>query len=608
MHHQKIPSYTGAQPFIYAVYCKEDEALAFPVLARMYNEGFRICCAPATGIASDFYTMQRLSSAAGVIIFSSQQLAERMRTGDPDIIAAARSAVLRTVIRLDDTDISNSAFAMSVPDHESYRRENDSAFWLYMYSNDHFDCCRGPWPENKLLLRNPTYEDLNEEVVNEEYVYLESIMSGSGKKKEEYDPFNPDNLYKNNEGYVEPEPDEFVYTPLEKVKAVRTKQDDEYDELIGRINRAEDAAAESRRRAEEAKQQSVKAEAEKIEQKQTEEADASEAAQEEPERESKADRVVVFAEDAQNTAEKIKEEAVTEELLAPAVSEEENIIAAQLIMTAAQVLRAEKIQHEAEKTQQTVEEQPVEAVPELPAAPAVQQAQTTPGRSSVPVMVKRQSAPAARRVTPVKCKIIHAGELAEGEKNQTPSANDGIMPSFSDSAAFEQYIREIAMSVVNSGTAEAEEQPAVSARKHRQRNASAEAEGIVQNIRNTVAAEIVSSQPSAAEASADTDEEPRSMRKNRHPHQKGSILTEIVKALRNAKSEEMLTAGEDEALAEAAGEAVEEITDEIIVEANAEIEMPKVNDLQAAVEKFMEINAMQPRMVVAKTIVRRCRD
>lgn len=594
MHHQKIPSYTGAQPFIYAVYCKEDEALAFPVLARMYNEGFRIYCAPATGIASDFYKMQRLSSAAGVIMFSSQQLAERMRTGDPDIIAAARSAVLRTVIRLDDTDISNSAFAMSVPDHESYRRENDSAFWLYIYSNDHFDCCRGPWPENKLLLRNPTYEDINEEVVNEEYHYLESIMSGSGKDKEKYDPFNPDNLYKNNEGYVEPEPDELVYTPLEKVKAVRTKQDDEYDELIGMINRAEDAAAESRRRAEEAKQQALKAEAENAVQEQPEEAEAAESVQEEPERESKADLIVTPAEKKEIPAPAPKAEIIEE---APAaVSEEDNIIAAQLIMTAAQVLRAEKIQQETEKTQQAAEEEPAKEVVE-----AVQPAKAAPGRSSVPVMVKRQSAPSARKVTPVKCKLIHAGEAAEQEKRAAAPANENAMPSFSDSAAFEQYIRDIAMSVVKGGAEAAAEEQAVSYRKHRQRNA-AEADAV-----NAPAA---NAEPAAAEAAAaETEEQPRSMRKSRHPHQKGAFLTEIVKAIRDAREARAAEAeAEDEIINIMSEEVSEEITEEIAEPVYFEETSSKANDLRSAVEKFMEINAMQPRMVVAKTIVRRCRD
>lgn len=605
MYHQKIPSYTGAQPFIYAVYCKEDEALAFPVLARMYNEGFRVCCAPATGIASDFYTMQRLSSAAGVIIFSSQQLAERMRTGDPDIIAAARSSVLRTVIRLDDTDISNSAFAMSVPDHESYRRENDSAFWLYIYSNDHFDCCRGPWPENKLLLRKPNYEDLNEEVVNEEYLYLESIMSGSAKDKEKYDPFNPDNLYKNNAGYVEPEPDEFVYTPLEKVSAVRTEQDDEYDELIGMIDRAADAAAEARRRADEAKQQSAAA-AMLAEQAQTEEEtviaeNAPAEPEKEPEREPKADLIVTPGEKKEAPAPAPAVEAVEE--ISAAVSEEENILAAQLIMTAAQVLRAERNQHEAEKNQQALEEK---AAAVSAAAEEVQPEKAVPGRSSVPVMVKRQSAPSARKVMPVKCKIIHSGEIAEPEK--TAAAPSDAMPAFSDSAAFEQYIRNIAMSVVRGGNAEAAaaEEQSVSYRKHRQRTA---AEG------EAAAPAAVTESAPVVQAAEESEEQPRSMRKSRHPHQKGGFISEIVRAMREAR-EARAAASMEEAVTDAEDilEEIkaEEVSEGLIEEAAAHIcfesAESKINDLQSAVEKFMEINAMQPRMVVAKTIVRKCRD
>ena len=38
MYHEPIPAYDGSHPFIFACFCREDEDIAYPVLARLYNE------------------------------------------------------------------------------------------------------------------------------------------------------------------------------------------------------------------------------------------------------------------------------------------------------------------------------------------------------------------------------------------------------------------------------------------------------------------------------------------------------------------------------------------------------------------------------------------
>lgn len=579
MYHQKIPSYDGAQPFIYAVYCKEDETLVFPVLARMYNEGFRVCCAPATGISSDFHTQQRLAAASNVILFVSQQMAERIRIGDPEVVAASRSPLVRTLILLDDADVKDSAFAMSVPDHVPYRAGNDSPFWLYVYSNDYFDPCRGPWPEKKLLLREPVYEDISEEVVDEEYRNLESIMFGVKKEEQEFDPFDPDQLYPNNPGYIQPQPDEYTYIPLETLAVAKSEHDNQLDEVIELINQAEDHVAASRRQAAEAAQP-VKAEP--VEEFKPVEITVREAEKpaEEPEPEEKkawaepkADRIVAFTEHAKPVPEPI--ELPEPEIPAAVISERENMTAAEMILASSAILSA------GEPVEEPVEE------------PAVEK-RSGQRRSSVPVMVKLHQP--ACHVQPVKCRtirqIIEAPAVTEREAVHVSQAADVekvLPPSVSDSSSFEQYIRNIARSVISAFPTEAKEkeEPAQPIRKFRQRVAAVE-EPAVEDVQQPA-------EPVAAESA----EEQKSARKNRYPHQNTGLLGELIEALRNRRSLEPEEKADETVSDDAAGQSGAGVLESIVADS--------ADMLQNVVERFIEANAVPARMVVPQ-MVRRSKE
>lgn len=257
MLHQTIPLYEGNLPFFYACYTEDDETLAFPILARMYNEGFRVWCARAGGVSgSNFRSVQRLSSSACVVLFMSRSMLELIRRGEPEMLAVLKSPLLRIVVSLDECRFDNSLFARSVPDCISYNPGSDAAFWLYTYSSEQLERCRGPWPEKKLALREMTAEELAAQNMDEEYRSLENIIGSDGSGQQEAEqteeqpeeqaeeaaeaisPADDSERYPNQPGYIQPEKDDRVYIPLGTVRAAKSHQDLEYDEVMDMIDKA----------------------------------------------------------------------------------------------------------------------------------------------------------------------------------------------------------------------------------------------------------------------------------------------------------------------------------------------------------------------------------
>lgn len=211
MLHQTIPPYEGSQPFLYACYCVQDEELALPILARMYNEGFRLFSALGCASSSDFRSIQRLNASASIMLFMSRNMLDCIRRSEPEVIAAVKSSCLRIIVQLDDSEPSSDIYAMSVPEKIAYSTGNDAPFWLYIYSNDALEKCRGPWPEKKLQTTESQYDDVPDEQLSEEYRRLESIMMGDTLKNTA--PVREER-FRNNDGYIVPEPDQRVYIPL----------------------------------------------------------------------------------------------------------------------------------------------------------------------------------------------------------------------------------------------------------------------------------------------------------------------------------------------------------------------------------------------------------
>ncbi|MCL2486550.1 MAG: hypothetical protein FWE86_02990, partial [Oscillospiraceae bacterium] len=154
---QELTKYEGNQPFLYACYCAEDEVLAFPILARMYNEGFRLWPSCRGKGKGDFRSLQRLSAASSVIMFMSGTALSLIREGDPDMITCAKSPCLRAVVHLDNTE-PGDIYAMSAPERIPYKPGNEAPFWLSVYGLTPLERCRGPWPAEKLLLREPEFD------------------------------------------------------------------------------------------------------------------------------------------------------------------------------------------------------------------------------------------------------------------------------------------------------------------------------------------------------------------------------------------------------------------------------------------------------------------
>jgi len=184
MLNRNIPLYEGALPYLYACFSPEDEMLVLPILGRMYNEGFRLWSASLNDKASDFVAVRHVSTSSCVVMFMSHNMLDRINAGIPEVLAACRSSLLRAVVLLDDARPDSRLFALTSPEQLEYQRSNDSSFWLYAYSADYLERCRGPWPEVKIEMREPTFEDVQEDVIAAEYISLEKIITRGGSKPE----------------------------------------------------------------------------------------------------------------------------------------------------------------------------------------------------------------------------------------------------------------------------------------------------------------------------------------------------------------------------------------------------------------------------------------
>ena len=206
---QELPKYEGSQPFLYACYCAEDEVLVFPILARMYNEGFRQWASCRGKGKPDFRALQRLSAASSIIMFMSGTALSLIREGDPELISCAKSPCLRAVVHLDNAE-PGDIYALSAPERIPYKPGNEAPFWLSIYSLTPLERCRGPWPSEKLLLRDPEFDDISQETLREEYQTIRGLMNvgtpGRMTEKFELPGDNPKTPHPDDEPYAPPPP------------------------------------------------------------------------------------------------------------------------------------------------------------------------------------------------------------------------------------------------------------------------------------------------------------------------------------------------------------------------------------------------------------------
>ena len=567
MLNQVIPPYEGTQPFLYACYCAEDEALAFPILARMYNEGFRLFSALAcrqdrnsTRGDSDFRSVQRLNASSSVILFMSHNMLERIRRSDPEVITAVKSPCLRTIIRLDDSEPSGDIYALSVPDHVEYSHGNDAPFWLYIYSNDSLEKCRGPWPEEsrRLRLTESSYDDVTDEVISEEYQNLENILSGKSVQKQQPDE-QP--RYRDNSGYIMPTPDEYVYIPLDKTG------DERFDELLDMLNAGEKHANDV-----------ITSQQNRL----LAPPPPPPAAEPYPEPDWNA---VIPAEPPEPEAEKEVEpiieplpevqpvepvQAVTEPKVEPAVQTEPEVEPVQAVPEAAPVKVAEP-----EPAPPVVEEKPAEPEPvKQPEVP-----------SSVPVMVKSSSKSIKKKRTKVTA-VKRSGTAHH--LTASPDASALIENNMRERAYLQNYARRLVMEAMAETvplmTAEAlaaasataaEEAVPESPRKHSRKPAAP----VLETAPTPVPAAEAAPEPAVTETSS--EEKPRA-RKNRHPHDhKGFNIFAAIRAAREERQNRKDHAEEQPADTSLESDADDEL---LLEETSGESSTPV---LEAAVSKFV---------------------
>lgn len=588
MLNRNIPVYEGNLPYMYACYSPEDEMLVLPILTRMYNEGFRFWSACLVEKLSDFIAVRHVSTSACVVMFMSHSMIERINAGIPEVLAACRSSLLRAVVLLDDARPDNRMFPLTAPERLEYQRSNDSAFWLNAYSADYLERCRGPWPEIKLSLQEPTYEDVQEEAIAAEYISLENIISRGSSKPAEPVVVQP---YPNNRGYIQPKPDEFTYEPLGKVEAARTEHDRDYDDALALLNQCADKQIDiiiNHTRPGENTVASLptlspirpmpdkQAELDAIRDELARSAQPVERPERriDPEVRTKADMIV---EPEDKPEEAVQPETAPEPI--PYIPEPELTVSSiaesirQLTVNGTQpAVQPAQMQEEGEPQEsqsvaQTVaEEQPAETIAaEEPAAvienrsePVKEKksAELQPAKTTVQVVVRRQQP--AVRVTPVRKRVITEparGPVQSGVSKARPRLSRSSFSGHfrtvdSDPIAFEQYIRNIALAAVNTADQQAEDAAPVSHRRFGRNLRAAEPAPLQENVvavaaTPKVAAQQAEVQPApqqirteaAAEAqnSEQVAEEKVSRRKSRFPHN-SEALTGLIAALRRERS------------------------------------------------------------------------
>ena len=570
MLNQVIPPYEGNQPFLYACYCAEDEALAFPILARMYNEGFRLFSALACRSDrhskkgdNDFRSVQRLNASSSVILFMSHNMLDRIRRSDPEVITAVKSASLRVVVQLDGSEPSGDIYALSVPDHIEYSHGNDAPFWLYIYSSDALEKCRGPWPEESKRLRmtESNFEDVSEEALSEEYFQLENILSGKSAAQPQ-----KQETYINNGGYIMPVPDEYVYIPLDYTG------DKQFDEVFGLLNKEAEhahAVATAPLKTELPPQPTEESYPEPNwdaapKHQITEELPPPPPVQQDAP-EIKADTIVDLSEPVEQV--EPESEPIAEASLSPAEVEEEATT-------------------EPEAPTSEPEPQPTPAAEEpavLPEPEPLPEQKSEPAKpSSVPVMVKT----ASRRRVRTSVTAVRRTKVAASHMTLEPDSSALIEANMRDRAYLQNYARRLvreamaetvpllkaeALSAVQPTEPEA---PAETKRKHSRKPTAPVLQAAVEPI-NINQQPAPAAKASAAEPAA---EDTVKGRKNKHPHSKGlSGLFAALKAKRREK---------DTTIENAPATVPEPDIDDLLPEPKEDTPV-----LEAAVSKFMRKSA-----------------
>lgn len=194
MNFENIPSYEGNQPFIYAFFSLHDQSFAMPILARLYNEGFRIWCSGMSEDSTEFRAAQRMGSCSVMLLFLTEHLIECVSAGEFEAVGALKASKMRIYIRGDEAQIpfawdkseSRKVFDFSISD--------EASFWLQIYNNEQLERCRGPWPDKAMQTGALTLDSLDEREVNDACAELEQLISMTPRVDRSGAPVDPNDI------------------------------------------------------------------------------------------------------------------------------------------------------------------------------------------------------------------------------------------------------------------------------------------------------------------------------------------------------------------------------------------------------------------------------
>ena len=204
-----IPEYEGKSPYVFISYAQQDERIAYAIVVKMFNEGFRLWSSAACGNPSSMRIAERLSNSAVAMVFLSRNYQQYIASKEFEPRAVINSPKQKIVICLDDTPLGAGWNTVDFPAGIRYNPDVPQGLWLRINSSDTLEKCRGAWPKRPMPVpydEKPQMDmsSVGEDELTDEMYQLNSVMNSFGAGLDD-DEINSISLFRKDD----PVQDEF---------------------------------------------------------------------------------------------------------------------------------------------------------------------------------------------------------------------------------------------------------------------------------------------------------------------------------------------------------------------------------------------------------------
>ena len=197
-----IPEYEGKSPYVFISYAQQDERIAYSVVVKMYNEGFRIWSSAACGNPSSVRIAERLSNSAVAMVFLSKSYLKFASSKEFEPRAVMNSPKKKIVVCLDDTPLGTDWNTVDFPAGIRYNPDIPEGLWLRINSSDALEKCRGAWPRTPMpepFVDKPKADiSVDEDELTDGMKNLNSVMNAFGAGLDD-DEINNISLFRKND-------------------------------------------------------------------------------------------------------------------------------------------------------------------------------------------------------------------------------------------------------------------------------------------------------------------------------------------------------------------------------------------------------------------------